>query len=157
WGAIVALALTLEASLTQRSVFRAALAILGSSSLLTGIGTVWWLQGFRPPLTYISFGFFQPLFLAALFAGVVVLDTLLSWRAGPISRRDLVLRAATTSVALLAILPFAGPLWAGLARGLGYVVGHTTGEVRTSVGYVSYPKNWLKGIFEARPLFADGI
>src|SRR5262249_36936897 len=32
----------------------------------------------------------------------------------------------------------------------------TTNEVSGGMGYVSYPKNWLHGIFEARPLFADG-
>src|SRR5262249_15215286 len=119
--------------------------------------TAWWLSGFRPPLTYISFGFFQPLFLAALFAAVVVLDTLLSWRSGPVSGRDLALRGGAAGVALLAIFPFAAPLLAGLTTGMGYVVGHTSGAIQTGVGYVSYPKNWLKGIFEARPLFADGL
>src|SRR5262249_46477038 len=40
--------------------------------------------------------------------------------------------------------------------GIGYVLGKTSGEIASSGGYVSYPRNWLKGIFEARPLLADG-
>src|SRR5712692_5766502 len=156
WGAILALALTLESAVTRRSAFRAALAILGLSALLVAIGTTLWLQGFRPPLTYISFGFFQPLFLAALAGGVIVLDTLLAWRAGLLPHREIALRAAAAAVAALAIFPWASALAVGLGRAFGYVVGETSGEISGASGYVSYPKNWLKGMFEARPLFADG-
>ncbi len=35
--------------------------------------------------------------------------------------------------------------------------GRATSEVSGASGYVSYPKNWLSGIFEARPLLADGL
>src|SRR5713101_4182950 len=156
WGAILALALTLESAATKRSVFRAAVAVLGLSALLVAIGTTFWLQDFRPPLTYISFGFFQPLFLAALAGGVIVLDTLLAWRAGLLPRREIALRAAAAAVVALVILPWASALAVGLGRAFGYVVGETSGEISGAAGYVSYPKNWLKGIFEARPLFADG-
>ena len=38
---------------------------------------------------------------------------------------------------------------------MGYVAG-TTSEVAGAGGYVSYPAGWLKGIYEARPLLADG-
>ena len=156
WGAILALALTLESAATKRSVFRAALTVLGLSALVVAIGTTLWLRGFRPPLTYISFGFFQPLFLAALAGGVIVLDTLLARRAGPLPRREIALRVGAAAVAALTILPWASPLAVGLGRAFGYVVGETSGEISGAAGYVSYPKNWLKGIFEARPLFADG-
>jgi asparagine N-glycosylation enzyme membrane subunit Stt3 len=160
WGAILALALTLESAATRRTVFRAALVILGLSALLVAIGTTLWLQGFRPPLTYISFGFFQPLFLAAMAGGVIVLDTLLAWRDGPLPRREIALRVAAAAVVGLAILPSVSALAVGLGRAFGYVVGETSGEISSAAGYVSgyvsYPKNWLKGIFEARPLFADG-
>jgi asparagine N-glycosylation enzyme membrane subunit Stt3 len=56
----------------------------------------------------------------------------------------------------MAVLPFARGLGVGLARGVGYVLGVSGGEVAAANGYISYPAGWLKGIFEARPLLADG-
>jgi dolichyl-diphosphooligosaccharide--protein glycosyltransferase len=38
---------------------------------------------------------------------------------------------------------------------VGYVAG-TTSEVAGGAGYVSYPKGWLSGIFEAQPLLSGG-
>src|SRR5712692_756396 len=156
WGAIFALSLTLEAARTRQSVFRASLLILGLSTVLLSLATLWWLDGFRPPLTYISFGLFQPLFLAGLTGGTIALDTLLEWRAGSRDRRTLTIRLAALTVVAVATVPFARPLALGFARALGYVAGETSGEIATAYGYVSYPKNWLKGILEARPLFHDG-
>ena len=156
WGAIIALSLFLEAAATRRSVFRPALLILGVAALVTAPATALWLGGARPPLTYISFGFFQPLFLAALTGGTVLLDTILRAVRGELAGRETVWRAAALAVAAAAVLPFAGPLLLGLARGVGYVAGRTS-EASAATGYVSYPKNWLSGIFEARPLLADGI
>ncbi|HEU5251104.1 MAG TPA: hypothetical protein VFW15_14040, partial [Thermoanaerobaculia bacterium] len=57
---------------------------------------------------------------------------------------------------LLVVLPFAREIAGSFAGGIGYVAGRTK-EASGSAGYVSYPSAWLKGIFEARPLFADGI
>jgi dolichyl-diphosphooligosaccharide--protein glycosyltransferase len=156
WGAIFALSLTLEAARTRQSVFRASLLILGLSTVLLSLATLWWLDGFRPPMTYISFGLFQPLFLAGLTGGTVALDTLLEWRAGSLDRRALTIRLVALAVVAVATVPFARPLGLGFARALGYVAGETSGEIATAYGYVSYPKNWLKGILEARPLFNDG-
>lgn len=156
WGAIFALSLILEAARTGRSVFRASLSVLGLPAILAGLGTLWWLEGFRPPVTYASFGLFQPLFLAALAGGVAALDTLLGLRAGRRDRGALALRLGTVAVAAVATVPFAQPLALGLARGLGYVAGQTSGEIPTAYGHMSYPKNFLKGIFETRPLLADG-
>ena len=156
WGAIFALSLTLETARTRRSVFRASLLVLGLAAFLVSLATLWWLDGFWPPLTYICFGLFQPLFLAALAGGTIALDTLLWLRAGSGDRRALAIRLAALAIVVVAILPFARPLALGFARGLGYVAGETSGEITTAYGYVSYPKNWLKGIFEARPLFTGG-
>ncbi len=156
WGAIIALSLFLEALLTKRSVLRPTVLILGLSALLVAPATAAWLGPFRPPFTYISFGFFQPLFLAALAGGTILLETGLRALRGQLSRRETAARLAAMTAAGVAILPFAGGLLLGLARGVGYVVGKTS-EVGGSAGYVSYPKNWLKGIFEARPLLADGL
>ncbi len=156
WGAIFALSLTLEAARTGRSVLRAALLLLGLPALLVSLATLWWLDGFRPPFTYISFGLFQPFFLAAIAGGTIALDTLLWLRAGGRDRRTLTIRLAAAAIAAAAVLPFARPLALGVVRAFGYVAGETSGEIATAYGYLSYPKNWLKGIFEARPLFSDG-
>jgi asparagine N-glycosylation enzyme membrane subunit Stt3 len=156
WGAVIALSLFLEALATRRSVLRPAVLILGGSALLTAPATALWLSGARPPFTYVSFGFFQPLFLAALAGGTVLLDTLLRAARGQLTRRETGWRFAVLAGAALAVLPFAGGLWLGLARGVGYVAGKTN-EASGATGYVSYPKNWLSGIFEARPLLADGL
>ena len=156
WGAIIALSLTLEAARTDKSVLRASLLVLGLPALLVSLATLWWLGGFRPPLTYISFGLFQPLFLAALTGGTIVLDALLGLRRGAGDRRVLAVRLAALAIVAAATLPFARPLALGFTRALGYVAGEPSGEIATATGYLSYPKNWLKGIFEAQPLFTGG-
>ncbi len=156
WGAIIALSLFLEAVATRRSAFRPALLILGGAALVTAPATALWLGGTRPPLTYISFGFFQPLFLASLAGGTVLLDTILRAARRQVAGREIVWRVAVLAAAAAAVLPFAGPLLLGLARGVGYVAGRTS-EASAATGYISYPKNWLSGIFEARPLLADGL
>jgi len=156
WGAIFALSLFLEAAITRKSVLRPAVLILGLAALLTAAATAFWLGPVRPPLTYISFGFFQPLFLVALAGGTVFSETLLRAARRQLQPRELGRRAAAIAVSALAVLPFAAPLALGLARGVGYVAGRTS-EAAGSTGYVSYPKNWLSGIFEARPLLVDGL
>lgn len=156
WGAIVALSLFVEAILTRRSVFRPAVLILGLAAALSAPATAYWLGGVRAPLTYISFGYFQPLFLAALAGGTILLETILRAARRELGGRELRPRLIAMAASAAAVLPFAGPLVLGLARGVGYVAGTTTSESTTATGYVSYPKNWLAGIFEARPLLADG-
>ncbi len=156
WGAIIALALFLEAIATRESVLRPALLVLGAAALVTAPATALWLGGARPPLTYISFGFFQPLFLAALAGGTVLADTILRAARRQVAGREIAWRAAAMAAAAAAVFPFAGSLLSGLARGVGYVAGLTS-EVSAATGYVSYPRNWLSGIFEAQPLLADGI
>jgi asparagine N-glycosylation enzyme membrane subunit Stt3 len=155
WGAIIALSLFLEAVATRESVLRPALLVLGVAALATAPATALWLGGARTPLTYISFGFFQPLFLAALAGGTVLADTILRAARRQLDGREIAWRAAAMAATAAVVLPFAGSLLSGLARGVGYVAGLTS-EVSAATGYVSYPRNWLSGIFEARPLLADG-
>jgi dolichyl-diphosphooligosaccharide--protein glycosyltransferase len=154
WGAIVALSLVLERLRGGAPVLRAAVWTLGAPAAAAALATAAWWRGFHPPLTYISFGFFQPLFLAALCGGVAAADLLV----GAVRREPARGRLAAALVILAAAaaaLPHAGALLAGLWNGVGYSAG-TTREVSGAMGYVSYPKNWLHGIFEARPLLADG-
>jgi asparagine N-glycosylation enzyme membrane subunit Stt3 len=155
WGAIFALALFLEALLLRRDVFRPTLLVLGLPAVLTGAATAVWLGPLRPPVTYVSFGFFQPLFLGALAAGTIALEALVAAARRKLAGPDLLRRAVAIALGAAVLLPFAGDLAQGLANGVGYVMGETR-EVAGHGGYVSYPAGWLKGIFEARPLMADG-
>jgi asparagine N-glycosylation enzyme membrane subunit Stt3 len=154
WGAIFALALFLEALTLRRDVLRAVVLILGLPAALTAAATTAWLGPIRPPVTYVSFGFFQPLFLAALAVGTALLATLAAVRWG-LRGGALARRLALVAAAGALLLPFSGDLAWGLANGVGYVLGKTR-EAAGHGGYVSYPAGWLKGIFEARPLLADG-
>ena len=155
WGAIFALALFVEALSGSRSVLRAVALTLGLPAAIVGAATAAWLGWLRPPLTYVSFGFFQPLFLAALCGGTAGLGLLVRLGRMRAARGEALATFAVVGLAAAATLPFAGELFAGLRNGLGYVAG-STHEIAGTGGYVSYPKDWLKGIFEARPLLADG-
>jgi asparagine N-glycosylation enzyme membrane subunit Stt3 len=155
WGAVFALALLLEALRSRTDVLRPAILILAMPAAITAAATALWTAGFDPPMTYVSFGFFQPLFLAALAAGTVLLETAARAIRGELPAPRARSRLLVLAIAAAVILPFSGQLAAGLFRGVGYVLGRTS-EVSAGAGYVSYPRDWLKGIFEARPLFADG-
>ena len=155
WGAIAALALVAESALGGRRSLRGAGLVLGLAAALVGAATAAWLGWLRPPLTYVSVGLFQQLFLAALFGGAAAMNVLLRGARRDLSHGDAIAGLAAVIVAAAVTLPFGKGLVAGLVHGVGYVAG-TTSEVAGSGGYVSYPKHWLKGIFEARPLFADG-
>jgi dolichyl-phosphooligosaccharide-protein glycotransferase len=156
WGAIFALALFLEALLAKRSVFRAAALTLGVAAAIVGAATAAWIRGLPMPFTYVSFGFFQPVFLAALAGGTVLLDTVMCLARRSLSRNGIVGRLVFLAAAAGAVLPDAFELVRSFAGGIGYVAGRTE-EAAGHGGYVSYPTAWLKGIFEARPLFADGL
>ena len=155
WAAVFALALVCESLRTREPVGRAAAWTLGLPAVLTAAATGAFLGWLRPPLSYVSFGFFQPLFLAALAGGTAAIDLSLAVARRRITRPELLRGLALIGVAAAATLPFARELTAGLANGIGYVAGSTR-EVQGTGGYVSYPKDWLQGIFEARPLLADG-
>src|SRR5262249_38437025 len=155
WGAIFALALFLEALLERAPILRPAVLVLGVGAARSLAATAAWLGPHRPPFTYISFGFFQPLFLAALAAGTGLLETAVLAGRRQLTRRDMVVRAVVLAVGAAVVLPFSRDLLLGLWRGAGYVVGSTS-EVAGQGGYVHYPRNWLSGIFEARPILADG-
>ncbi|HEV2064734.1 MAG TPA: hypothetical protein VGS00_09330, partial [Thermoanaerobaculia bacterium] len=156
WGAVIALSLFLEAIAARRLVFREAAVTLGLGAAVAALGTAYWLGPRQAPFTYISFGWFQPLFLAALAGGTILLDLALSAARGDLTRRDAVARLVLLAVFGAAVLPHAAGLAAGLVRGMGYAAGSTPQEVMGDGGYLAYPKDWLKGIFEAQPLLNDG-
>ncbi len=155
WGAIFALALAGEAVFARRSILRATACTLGLPAVLAGGATAAWLGWLRAPMTYVSFGFFQPLFLAALCGGTAAIGLAAQAARRALTRRDLALGLGVVGIAAAVTLPFTPSLVAGLRNGIGYVAG-STNEVAGAGGYVSYPKDWLKGIYEARPLLADG-
>jgi dolichyl-diphosphooligosaccharide--protein glycosyltransferase len=157
WGAVIALSLFLEAVLTRRPIFRAAVLTLSLGAAVAALGTAFWLGGRRTPFTYISFGWFQPSFLAALAAGTVLLETLLRSARRELDRAGAVRRLAFTTVIVAALLPLASPLVAGFLRGVSYSAGVTPQEVMGEGGYLAYPKGWLTTIFEAQPLLSGGL
>ena len=156
WGAIFALALVCEAALTRRSTLRATVWTLGLPAAVSAAATAAWLGWLELPLTYVSFGFFQPLFLAALAGGTAALGLAVRAARGKSTRRELTGTLTVVGLAAAATLPFARDLVTGLVNGIGYAAG-TTHEIAGTAGYISYPKDWLKGIFETRPLLADGF
>src|SRR5512143_2144566 len=156
WGAIFAMALFLESLLFRTRVFRAAALTLALPAVIVAAATALWTRGIEMPVTYVSFGDFQPLFLLGLAAGVVLLETAVGLAQRRIAGRGLLFRGVFIVIALAAVLPFAGQILQSFAHGVGYVAGRTN-EASVGGGYVSYPSAWLKGIFEARPLFADGV
>jgi asparagine N-glycosylation enzyme membrane subunit Stt3 len=157
WGAVIALSLFLEAVRTRRPIFRGAVLTLGLGAAVAAIGTAFWLAGRRAPFTYISFGWFQPSFLAALAAGTVLLETLLRSMRRELDRAGAVRRLAFAGALVAVLVPLASPLTAGFLRGVSYSAGVTPQEVMGEGGYLAYPKGWLTTIFEAQPLLSGGL
>ena len=157
WGAIFALALAVEAVATSRDrVLRAAVLTLGLPAASRGRrdGGLARVAAAAADLCLVW------LFSAPLPRGALRRDGPDRGARSARARRDRGVarsspRSAVVALAAAATLPFASELFAGLRNGVGYVAGSTQ-EVAGEGGYISYPKDWLKGIFEARPLFADG-
>ncbi len=148
----------------QGAVFAAALAFLWAAFALrpreavlfslsaTGfaaLGTAPYAAGLDLPFTFISFGWFQP---AILLAGSSAVAVLVAFRTQGAARR------AFAGLALLlaaATAPFALPLSSAVLRGSRYVAVHAAGvsvDEMDRGGYLSYPKDLLGVIAEARPL-----
>jgi asparagine N-glycosylation enzyme membrane subunit Stt3 len=157
WAAVIALSLFLEAVLTRRPIFRATVLTLGLGAAVAAVGTAFWLRGRAVPFTYISFGWFQPSFVAALAAGTVLLETLLRFSRRELDRSGAARRLAFAAVLVAGLLPLASPLAAGFLRGVSYAAGVTPHEVMGEGGYLAYPKGWLTTIFEAQPLLSGGL
>jgi asparagine N-glycosylation enzyme membrane subunit Stt3 len=90
------------------------------------------------PLTYVSFGAFQPLFLA-LVAALLLVASLGRW--GWIG-------AAALALAALA--------WPPVGDGVRHLALRTAGHGMVAGGYVAYPAEWLRLIAEYRPLLERG-
>ena len=148
WGAIFALALFLEA--VARAPLRRCAPPSGRSALpavVAGAATAAWLGWLRPPLTYVSFGFFQPLFLAALCGGTAAARASRSRAArrrvdAPGDRRHARRRRRSRPPRTL---PFARELSRGPRQRRGLRGGNDARGRRRPAGYVSYPDGLAEG------------
>ncbi len=133
-GAVfVAPLLALAALLARRA--RPAAAAIAASALLVAPWA--WLAG--GPVTYISFGLFQPLFLG-LCAALLLVASCGRWG------------LALAGAAAIAAAAF----WAPIGGALGHLASATRGAT-SATSYLSYPKEWLALIGEYRPLLARGV
>jgi len=156
WGALYALVLALESARRPAGeVFRAAVLVFGCAAIVDAAGVAYWVRGEAVPFTFISFGWFQPVFLAAMAAGVIAIDA-----ARAAIRRDpprSLLRHAAALLLLAGILRGRIPdLLRNLAAGIGYVTKTSHGSAAAG-GLTSFPREMLLQIYEVRPLLADGL
>lgn len=96
--------------------------------------------GYPGPTTYLSFGSFQPLFLA-LWAGLLGVAAVPRWGLG-------LAVVAGSAVALT---------WPPIAGGVRHLLSATSEGGRVAGGLEVSPKAWLQLIFEYRPLFSAGL
>jgi asparagine N-glycosylation enzyme membrane subunit Stt3 len=147
-GAVFAAALSfLWAALALPGPRATAFAL--SAALLAAFGAVPFALGEDLPFTFVSFGWFQPVLL---LAGAAVVAAIAAVRSTGRTR------AALAAVALLlaaGAAPFAPRLAATVLRGSQYVAIHAAGVALDEVekgGYLSYPRDFLGVVAEARPL-----
>ncbi|HUM02936.1 MAG TPA: STT3 domain-containing protein [Thermoanaerobaculia bacterium] len=134
----------------------AAALLAGAATLLVAAGT-WATLGAAPvPFSYVSFGWFQPLFLAAVALPVVLAAVL---RARGAARRAAALVLALGLLA--AVAPNAGRIAGAVRRGGAYLAVRDTstrpagGDEFEGGGYLAYAPDAVRVIAESHPLF-DG-
>jgi len=148
----------------QGAVFAAALAFLWgavalppaapallalSATGLAALGTLPYAAGSDLPFTFVSFGWFQP---ALLLAGSAAVAAIAALRAAGRARAALLGLALALGAGTL---PLAPPLASAVLRGSRYVATHAAGSAADEMdrgGYLSYPRDLLAVIAEARPL-----
>lgn len=153
WAPLLAVGVLATARREPLLAARRAALVLGAPALLVAAATRYWLLGFRVPFTYISFGWFQPVFLGLVCAATVIL--ILGTGRGRIPARVngalALLAAAGALPAALAFRPFL----AALGQGVAHLASRSQGSPVVAGGFLSYSKEWLAQIIEYRPLFAD--
>lgn len=158
-GALAAMVLT-----WQGAVFAAALAFLWASLALrprgaclfalwatglTALGTLPFAAGLDLPFTFVSFGWFQPALLLAGSAAVAAIGAARTASRARLAFAGLALLLAASAA------PLASPLASAVLRGSRYVATHAAGSVVDELdrgGYLSYPRDFLAVVAEARPL-----
>jgi asparagine N-glycosylation enzyme membrane subunit Stt3 len=156
WAALYALVLALDDLRRPRGeVFRAAAVIFGSAAVVDAAGVAYWVRGEAVPFTFISFGAFQPVFLAAMAGGVIAIDAVLGMlRKDP--PRSFGKHAAALAVLAGVLRGRIPDLVRNLTGGIGYVTRTSRGAAGPG-GLTSFPREMLHLVFEARPLLADGV
>ena len=132
-------------------VWGTAAPIIGAvATIVLSLGTLATLRGQAVPFAFVSFGWFQPLLLAA---GTLVLSVVGALRAR--TRRTRRSLLAVSALLALLVLPHAGRIAGAILRGSAYLVtGNPHGAVDDFAdgGYLSYPKDFLRTVAEAQPL-----
>ena len=134
----------------------AAALLAGTTTLLVAVGAWATLGAASVPFSYVSFGWFQPLFLAAI-ALPVVLAAVLRARGAARSAAAFVLALGL----LAAVAPNAGRISGAVRRGGAYLAVRDTstrpagGDEFESGGYLAYAPDAVRVIAESHPLF-DG-
>ena len=129
--------------------------LAGTATILVAVGAWATVRAEAIPFGYVSFGRFQPLFLAALALPIVALAALRA--------RGAVRRGAALVMALLfaaAVVPNAGRIAAATFRGGAYVVVQDAparpgaGDEFENGGYLSYAPDVVRVISESHSLLA---
>lgn len=144
WGPLLALPLISEAIFERQNLARA-FRILGISTIISAAGTLYWLNGFTVPFTYVSFGWFQPVFVSVCL-GLVMLPNI---RRAP---------GPATALALACFAPLAffyREFAAGTLAGILHLASASSGAESASGAHLSLSKEWLSIILEYKPLLAD--
>ena len=156
WGALYALVLAIDALRRPAAgIFRATALVLGTAALVDAAGVAYWVRGESVPFTFISFGPFQPVFLAAMAAGTIAVAAAI----GLLRReRPRAFLPHLASLALLAaiLLGRTPDIARNLAGGIGYVTKTSRGAAAAG-GLTSFPREMLRQIYEVRPLLGDGF
>ena len=134
-GAVFVVPIVALAAVLARRPFPAAVSLLLAATLVAIFA--WAYPG---PITYVSFGRFQPLFLV-LWAGLLGVVAVPRWG----------LALAVTGGSVVALS------WPPIADGVRHLLSATSGGGLVAGGYDVYPKEWLQLIFEYRPLFSSGM
>ncbi len=134
-GAVFLVPIVALAAVLARRSLPTAMALL-----LASVVVAVFAWGYPGPVSYISFGRFQPVFLA-LWAGLVGLVGLHRWG----------------FVAAVAVGSTVALVWPPIAGGVRHLLSATSGGELVAGGYDVYPKEWLSLIFEYRPLFGSGL
>jgi len=156
WAVIFAGAIVLSAIRSGGGAhLRRAALVLGLPAVLVALATSFWAGGRTLPFTYVSFGPFQPVFLAAAFSAAC-LGILLAALLRHDARSAL---AAAAGLAAGAIVPaMRAPEFARMvAMGTAHLASRSRGGGFSAGGLLGYSREWLSQIVEYRPLLSDGL
>lgn len=156
WALIFAAVLVTEAAgAGGRDLLPRCARILVIPTAAVALMTKYWLGGLDVPFTYVSFGWFQPVFLASASAGVLLV--LLAVNGRRMAVRTRIAAGLALAATALPVLAHARSFFGLVASGAGHLLNRSHGSRVVSGGFVSYPPEWLARIVEYRPLLADDL